>query len=175
MSWIERLSGAAVTVSALVAEPLRPWLSVIEIGSVLFPGVVVTVTIVEKEKVLLPAVTSPLVPSSKNGSVAEPPMLLKSPLTMMPVLVGLAPGVTSTVSSVVPPWMTEAGLAAPAPVGLVVPAGWLRGLGAPVMKSALLLSVSCRPLLRRKSAVVLVSVGAAAVPSKHVAPPEPVP
>src|SRR5262249_14483736 len=159
----------------IVAEPLRPCASVIEIGSVFAPGVVVTVTMVENENVLLPAVTSPLVPSSKKGSVAEPPMLLKSPLTVMPVLVGLAPGVTRTVSNVAPPWTTDAGLAAPFPVGLVVPTGVLRGLGAPVTKSALLLSVSCRPLLRRKSAVVFVSVGAAAVPSKHVAPPEPVP
>src|ERR1041385_7850112 len=134
MSWIERLSGAAVTVSVMVAEPLRPWASEIEMGSVLLPGVVLMVTTVEKENVLLLAVTSPLVPSSKNGSVAEPPMLLRSPRTVIPVLVGLAPGVTSTVSNVVPPWMTEAGLAAPAPVGLVVPAGWLRGLGAPGMK-----------------------------------------
>src|SRR5438270_2657776 len=175
MSWIERFSGAAVTMRVIAAEPLRPCASEIAMGSVLVPGAVVTVTMVEKENVLLPAVTSPLVPSSKKGSVAEPPMALKSPRTIIPVLVGLAPGVTSTVSKVVPPWMTEAGLAAPAPVGLVTPTGVLRGLGAPVTKSALLLSVSWRPLLRRKSAVVLVSVGAAAVPSKQDAPPAPAP
>src|SRR5262249_17034007 len=175
MSWIERLRGAAVTVSDIVADPVRPCASAIEIGSVFAPGVVVTVTMVEKEKVLLPAVTSPLVPSSKKGSVAEPPILLKSPVTVMPVLVGLAPGVTRTVSSVVPPWTTDGGLAGRFPAGLVVPTGVLRGLGTPVTKSALLLSVSCRPLLRRKSAVVFVSVGAAALPSKQLAPPAPVP
>src|SRR6478672_7833703 len=156
MSWIERFNGAVVTTRVMVAEPLRPCASEIEIGRDLVPGVVVMVTTVENENVLFPAVTSPLVPSSKNGSVAEPPMLLRFPVTTIPVLVGLAPGVTSTVSKVVPPWITDAGDAAPEPVGLVVPAGWLRGLGAPVMKSALLLSVSCSPLLRRKSAVVLV-------------------
>ena len=53
---------------------------------------------------------------------------------------------------------------APFPAGLVLPPGVLRGFGAPVTKSALLWSVSCRPLLRRKSAVVFVRVGAAAVP-----------
>src|SRR5262249_22863452 len=153
MSWMERLSGAAVTVRVMVAEPLRPCASEIEIGRVLLPGVVVTVTIVENDNVLFPADTAPLEPWSKNGPVAEPPMLLRLPVTTMPVLVGFAPGVTSTVSKVVPPWATDAGDAAPAPVGLVVPAGWLRGLGAPVTKSALLLSVSCRPLLRRKAAV----------------------
>src|SRR5262249_54018474 len=168
-------NGAAVTVSVIVAEPLRPCASEMEMGSALVPGVVATLTVVEKENVLLPAVTSPLVPSSKNGSVAEPPMLLRFPVTVMPVLVGLAPGVTSTVSRVVPLAITEAGFADPMPLGFVVPTGWFRGLGAPLMKSALLLSVSCWPLLRRRSAVVFVSVGAAAVPSKQLAPPVPVP
>ena len=74
----------------MVAEPLRPCASEIEIGRDFVPGVVVTVTTVEKENVLLLAVTSPLVPSSKNGSVAEPPMLLRSPETTMPVLVGIS-------------------------------------------------------------------------------------
>src|SRR4051794_11708516 len=87
----------------IAAEPLRPCASEIEIGSDFVPGVVLMVTTVENENVLLPAVASPLVPSSKNGSVAEPPMLLRSPETTMPLLVGFAPGVTSTVSKVVPP------------------------------------------------------------------------
>ena len=100
---MERFNGAAVTVTVMVAEPLRPCASEMEMGRVLVPGAVVTVTIVENENVLLPAVASPLVPSSKNGSVAEPPMLLRFPETTMPVLVGFAPGVTSTVSRVVPP------------------------------------------------------------------------
>src|SRR3954468_6972610 len=139
---MERFSGAVVTVSVIVADPLRPCASEIEIGRDFVPGVVLMVTTVENENVLLPAVTSPLVPSSKNGSVAEPPMLLRFPVTTIPVLLGLEPGVTNTVSKVVPPWITEAGLAAPAPLGLVVPTGVLRGLGAPVMKSAVLLSVS---------------------------------
>src|ERR1043165_6207999 len=103
MSWIERFRGAAVTVSVIVADPLRPCASEIEIGRDFVPGVVEMVTTVENEKVLLPAVTSPLVPASKNGSVAEPPMLLRLPVTTIPELVGLAPGVTSTVRRVVPP------------------------------------------------------------------------
>src|SRR6476646_1936612 len=120
---MERFNGAVLTTRVMVADPLRPCASEIEIGKDFVPGVVVTVTTVENENVLFPAVTSPFVPSSKNGSVAEPPMLLRSPETTMPVLVGLAPGVTSTVSKVVPPWSTDAGLAAPAPLGFVVPTG----------------------------------------------------
>src|SRR6266700_7575761 len=150
----------------MVALPLRPCASEIVTGRVFAPPVVAKATVVANENVLLPGVTSPFVPSSKNDCVADPPMLVRSPVTTIPVLVGLAPGVTRTVSNTLPPWATDAGLAAPAPLGFVVPAGVLRGFGAPVAKSAVLLSVSWRPLLLRKSAVVLVRVGAAAVPSK---------
>jgi hypothetical protein len=47
----------------------------------------------------------------------------------------------------------------------------LRGLGEPLAKSAELLSVSMQPLIFLRSAVVLVSVGAAAAPSKQDALP----
>ena len=46
----------------------------------------------------------------------------------------------------------------------------LRGLGAPVVKSALLLSVSVQPLLKRSAAVVLESVAVGALPSAQVEP-----
>src|SRR5579862_6366315 len=107
----------------MVPVPVRPWASAMEIGSVLVPGVVAAGTIVAKEKLLSPAVASPLVPSSKNCCIVEPPMLLKSPDTVTPVLVGFAPGLTSTVSNVVPPAATDEGVAAPAPLGFVVPTG----------------------------------------------------
>src|ERR1700759_5256708 len=127
------------------AFPLRPCASVMTIGKVFDPGVVLMVTTVEKEKVPLLAVASPLVPSSKNASVADPPMLLRSPVTAMPVLVGDVPGFTRTVSSVVPPAITDEGLATPTPLGLLGPATEFLGLGMPEAKSALLLSVSCVP------------------------------
>ena len=37
-----------------------------------------------------PAVTSPFVPSSKNGCEAAPPIAVRSPVTLMPVLASLA-------------------------------------------------------------------------------------
>jgi len=55
MSWMERFSGAVVTVSVMVADPLRPCASEIEIGRDFVPGVVATVTTVENENVLFPA------------------------------------------------------------------------------------------------------------------------
>ncbi len=64
------------------------------------------------------------------------------------------------------------------PDGFVVPvqglnaAPVLRGDGAPVEKSAALLSVSVQPLASRRAAVVFVSAGVA-VPSKQLAAPNP--
>ena len=69
----------------------------------------------------------------------------------MPVLVGPMPGVTETVISVVLPTPTGFGEAAPAPLGEVVAEqalsveAVLRGVGAPVEKSVLLLLVSVQP------------------------------
>src|SRR5581483_10589884 len=88
-------------------------------GKLFIPAVVLPATVAENEKVLSPDVTSPFVPLSTNCCVAELPIAVRSPVTVMPVLVGLAPGVTVTVSSVVPPAATVFGLAAPVPVGLV--------------------------------------------------------
>jgi len=47
------------------------------------------------------------------------------------------------------------------------------GAGAAVLKAPELLFVSVQPLLARKFAVVFVNVGAALLPSKHVALPKP--
>src|SRR5258707_10091088 len=106
---------------------LRPWASATTMGRLLAPGVALTATTAEKENVPSPAVGSPLLPSSKKGWVAGPPIALKSPLTVIPVLAGPLPGVTTTRNSVVPPWATEAGGALPRPVGLEF-ATELRGL-----------------------------------------------
>src|SRR5947208_1016158 len=88
-------------------------------GRLFMPAVVPVATVVLNEKVLSPTVTSPSVPSSKNGWVADPPIAVRSPVTTSPVLVGFVPGVTATVSRVELPAVTVLGLAAPVPVGLV--------------------------------------------------------
>ena len=67
---------------------------------------------------LSPAVTSPLVPSSKNAALGAPPMVVRSPVTASPVLGGSEPGVTLTVSSVSPA-ATLDGFALPTAVGPV--------------------------------------------------------
>src|SRR4029453_11787296 len=102
----------------------------------------------------------------------------RSPVTMIPVLVGFAPGVTVTVRNVVPPGWTELGVAAPVPLGFVVvrqgltAVAGLRGAGVAAAKSVGLLSGSWQPSRGGIAAVVLESVGAAAV-SKKFAPPYP--
>ena len=142
---------------------------------------VAAATVAPKEKTLLPATASPFVPSSKKVWVDEPPIWLRSPVTVIPVLVGFAPGVTVTVRSVLTPARTEAGVAAPTPVGSVGVGGApqtnaevaeLRGAGGEsAVKSAALSSVSVQPLPALTAEVVALRVGAAAVPSKKVAFP----
>ena len=68
---------------------------------------------------LSPPIASPFEPSSKKVCVAEPPIVLRSPTTARPVLGGNVPGVTVTVRRVDDPEVTEFGLAAPTPDGLV--------------------------------------------------------
>src|SRR5207237_2252336 len=84
-------------------------------------------TVVLNEKMLSPAVSSLFVPSSKNCCVEDPPMAVRSPVTVIPVLAGFVPGVTATVRRVDPPGTTTFGFAAPEPEGLV---GWLLAAGA---------------------------------------------
>ena len=108
---------ADCTVSAIDAEEPRACESTIVTGRVLPPSVVAGATVALKEKTLSPPVTSPFVPLSKNDCEAAPPMEVRSAVTKMPVEVGFCPGVTATVSNVVPPGVTELGLALPLPTG----------------------------------------------------------
>src|SRR5262245_19204661 len=109
----------AWTLSKIAVVAVRACASLIVIGSDFAPTVVLRLTVARNENTLSPTVTSPFVPSLKNGCAALPPIEERSPVTIIPVLVGLAPGVTATVSSVVPPGATGLGLAEPTPVGLV--------------------------------------------------------
>ncbi len=111
------------TLSAIVAAPLRDCASLIAAGRLSTPGVAPGPTVARYEKTRSPPVTSPLVSSSNRACAPEPPISVRSAVTARPVLVGLAPGVTVTVSSVVPPTCTSDGLDAPMPLGLVGPAG----------------------------------------------------
>src|SRR5262249_25628469 len=119
-------------------------------GMFLLPALVPAATVALKENTLSPAVASPFVPSSKNGCAADPPIELRSPVSVMPVLTGLKPGITVTVRRDVSPALTEDGLAAPVPIGLegphtLVGEALLRGFAADAVKSTALLSVSEQP------------------------------
>src|SRR5574338_1029448 len=92
-------------------------------------------------------------------------------VTLIPVLGGRSPGVTVTVSLVVPPAVTVAGVAKPVATG-GMPA-LLCGSGVLAEKSAALLFVSIAPPPARIAAVVFVSPGAAAPPSEQFALPYP--
>ena len=111
-------TGGEVTVSEILPEPDRAWASVTESGSVLAPVVVTAGTMKVKVKTLLPATASPLVPSSKNCCVAEPPIIDRSPVTASPVLFGTRPGLTVPVRTTEAPCATAEGFAAPVTVGL---------------------------------------------------------
>src|SRR5258706_9557258 len=106
-------------------------------------------------------------------------MELRSQETARPVLVGFAPNVTATVSKVASPAKSVSGDAAPTPEGLVGLPQILRdeavlcGDGVYEIKSVTLLSVSVQPFAKRKASVVLVSAGAAPLPSKQFAPSYP--
>ncbi len=95
------------------------------------------------------------------------------------MLAGLAPGVTATVIRAASPGRIVFGAAAPVPEGFVDAAqvfkgeAELRGFGATAVKSALFESVSTQPLLLRSTAVEFVVAGAAALPSKKFAVPQP--
>src|SRR5262245_13522993 len=103
------------------AVPVRACASVMVNPRDFKPGGVAVDTVARNENILSPAVTSPFVPSLKNVCVETPPIAERSPVTAIPVLVGLAPGVTVTDSIVLLPGETGLGFAAPMPLGLVVP------------------------------------------------------
>ena len=135
MMWMATAGEGWLTVRGMVAEAVRACASVTVTGRESAPvDVVVTVGVKEK-------VPSPL---SVKDWVALPPMRLRSPLTVMPVLAGEVAAVTVTVRTVVWPAVTVAGLARPDAVSEppVLPKEELRGLGAPVAKSVPLLLVS---------------------------------
>src|SRR5580692_9351382 len=91
----------------------------------------------------------------------------RSAVTAMPVLP--VPGVTVTVSSVVPPEVTVDGFAAPVALSTpALPNEELRGFGAPAVKSAALLLVSALFALRLTE-VVLLGAGVGPLPSKQFA------
>jgi hypothetical protein len=79
-------------------------------GSVLVPGDVPAATMVWNVKVL---------PLPLKGCTGAPPIVVRSAATKTLVLVGLVPGVTVTLRSVVPPGKTEFGFAVPTPAGFV--------------------------------------------------------
>src|SRR5215813_8112710 len=103
----------------MVADDERPSASETVHGSVMFPGEVAAGIVIESEYTRSPPVASPFVPSSKKLCVAEPPTAVRSQVTARPVLAGVKPGVTDTVSSVELPAGADAGDAAPTPVGAV--------------------------------------------------------
>ena len=115
-------TGGTPTSSVMLPPLLRICASATVNGNIFNPLVVLLSTVAWKEKMLSPAISSPFVALSKNGCAANPPMDVRSHRHGDSRLVGFAPGVTVTVSSVVPPGMTLAGSAAPTPVGSVGPA-----------------------------------------------------
>src|SRR5580765_3734921 len=168
------VSGAAVTASAIVVVPVRGTASVMVMLSVLPPADVPGATVASQEYVPSPATASPFVPSSYSVCVAEPPMLDRLAVTDWIGLDGFVRWVAATVSRLVAPACTAAGEALPVPVGFVLGLppqaaftglALLRGAGAPVEKSALLSSESVQPPLARKSASVVLGVGAVPEPS----------
>src|SRR5437762_9628784 len=91
-------------------------------------------------------------------------MLVRFPVTVMPVLGGAIAGVTVTVNRLLVAGKTESGVAKPLPLICVGspphPCGgnWLlRGIGPSTRKSLKLLLVSVQPLFLRIAAVVLLS------------------
>src|SRR6185312_12404091 len=111
----------ATTVRLMVALPVRLCASVMVAGMDFAPRDALPETVVWNVKTLSPAVMSPCVPSSKNVCDAEPPIDVRSAETARPVLVGLLPGATFTVSVVGEPCATVDGFAAPTPEGFVGP------------------------------------------------------
>ena len=63
-------------------------------------------------------------------------MLVRLPVTERPLLVGFAPGVTATLSNVLPPCKTEDGVAVPTPDGFVEPPAEMPKIDMSSMASA---------------------------------------
>src|SRR5438309_1609358 len=89
------------------------------------------------------------------------------------MLTAFVPRLNSSMKSFlnVAPGLTAIGLVDPAPVGGVeLLNAVFRGLGAPTVKSARLLSVSLAPFALRSAAVVLVSAGVGDASEQFAAP-----
>src|SRR5438105_2213210 len=158
--------------SEMLATPVRPWTSWMVTGRDLLPSAVPAPTVALYENVPSPVVTSPLVPSSNIVCDALPPIGVRSAMAVMPVLAGDWPGVTATLSSVMPVAETVDGVAEPAPTRppqLHAVVALLRGLTAPVVKSVLLWSVSVQPLSMRDTLSVALGVPVAVPPSLQLA------
>ena len=167
---------APSTVSVIVAAPLRACASASATLIVFDPELVAPPTTALNEKMLSPGVTSPFDPSSKRVCDALPPIGVRSAVAVMPVLVGDCPGVTATLSRVVPVAGTVAGVAVPFPTRLPqlhAADALLRGLTAPSVKSVLLLLVSVQPLSMRDALVVLVRFAVVAVSEQVAVVPYP--
>ena len=116
-----------------------------------------------------PAVMSPFVPLSTSACVALPPMLVRFALTAMPVLGGLVPGVTATVSRDCAVIATVDGLAAPTPLGFVA----LDGVTVRFTGSSRLTGEPEVPLLLTQRYAVYVPAASAAALSVTVVVAEP--
>ena len=92
-------TGGTPTSSVMLPPLLRICASATVNGNIFNPLVVLLSTVAWKEKMLSPAISSPFVALSKNGCAANPPMDVRLPVTVIPVLVGFAPGVTVTVAA----------------------------------------------------------------------------
>src|SRR5207253_421210 len=114
-------------------------------------------------------------PVSVNASAPPPPIAVVSALTVMPVLVGFAAGITVTVKVTLLPWAVGLGFTATLPVGLLGGVHGLRGeevfrgVGVIASKSALLTFVSWHPAFLRVSAVAVLGAGALLPPSLQFA------
>src|SRR5437879_6137066 len=102
------LASGAVTARGMLKLLLRPCVSLMVIARVFGPCEAPTSTVAENENVL---------PEAWKLCVLLPPIALRAPVTVRPALGGFVPGVTVTVSCVVPPAGTVAGTADPIPVG----------------------------------------------------------
>src|SRR5207247_1578889 len=134
--------GVTVTKAAVVAA--RACASATETLMVFVPLGIAPPTVMVKEKRPSPGVASPFKPSSKRVCVAEPPSGVRSAVTVMPVLGGAAPGVTSAMIVVAVVTGTVGGMKPATALrpqelgGLAL----LRGAAAAAVKSALLFCVS---------------------------------
>src|SRR3954471_17676897 len=170
-----RSDTTGVTFTEYESVPVRSRSSTTLQAPTFGPAVVAGGIVNRREKTRSLGVASPFVPSS-NRSAVPSSAKVRSHVTEKLVLVGFVPGATAAVTVTSVPGAGLAGVVATAMRG--EPArdtDVFLGVGAPAVKSALLLSVSVHPPFLRSAAAVAEIVGAWPVPSKKFAPLEPVP